>query len=83
MMRSRGEDRPASKMERQCQGAAMKGCQPALFLILPYIQGVQVQAMETSSIHPEKEVEVRTQETGGESRGAQGRYRSPQGGVLP
>ena len=36
----------------------MKGCQPALFLILPYIQGVQVQAMETSSIHPEKEVEV-------------------------
>ena len=44
-------------MVSQRQGTAMKGFQLVLFLILLSLQGMQVKATETSSIHLEKEME--------------------------
>ena len=54
MRKSRGEERRVAKMVSQRQGAAMKGFQLVLSLILPSLQGTQVKATETSSIHPVK-----------------------------
>ena len=52
-----GEEQRVVKMVRQRQGAAMKGFQLVLSLILLSFQGIQVKATETSSIHLVKEME--------------------------
>ena len=61
--------------DHQCQGAAMKGFWLVLFLILLHFQRIQVNAMETSLVHPEMEMEVeadrfarRNMETNAETR---------------
>ena len=56
MRKSRGEERRVVKMVGKSQGAAMKGFQLVLSLILLSFQGIQVKATETSSIHFVKEM---------------------------
>ena len=57
MRKSRGEVRRVVKMVGKSQGAAMKGFQLVLSLILLSFQEIQVKATETSSIHFVKEME--------------------------
>ena len=82
MRRSRGSQR-VMHVDRQCQGVALKGFRLDLFLMLLCLQGVaQVKAMETSSIHLEKEMEVEAdrfapRQNRDESRDTQERSRSP------
>ena len=52
---SRGKKRRVVTLDRQCQEVAMKGFRLILFLMLVCLQG---EAMETSSIHLEKEKEA-------------------------
>ena len=49
--RSSKEERRVAPGNNQRQGTAMKGFQVVLFLILLCLQGLQVNAMETSSFH--------------------------------
>ena len=55
-MRKSREERRVVKMVGKSQGAAMKGFQLVLSLILLSFQGIQVKATETSSIHFVKEM---------------------------
>ena len=63
MRRCRGKKRRFAKVDRQCQGAAMKGFRLVVFLILLCLQETQVKARGTSLVHLE-EMEVEADRSG-------------------